>query len=319
MGNKVGHVVLISITIGITILSIFVLGYIVRPTDTDSTYVRIKSFHQLPENSVDVIVYGSSHAFLGVNTLHMNKKYGIQAYNYGTNWQKINTTKLFIQDSLLTQKPKLAIIETFFAGRVLEDTNMTGEIYFTRYLNEKRARRQFLKKCFGNNAGRWLSFYVPLCAFHENWNTLTKYSFMNLDDENYLPVSEVAENLGFAPYDTVQEISIPNYDDMEQLELDEQSLLELNEIVDLCNAKGIHVLFITVPHGLSYGYNQAMKRYAAEKGCGYVDFLQHLSEIGFNEKTDFKDEGHLNTSGATKVADFLGSYVMQNYSLSEIE
>lgn len=47
------------------------LGHVTRPTGDDVAIAGINAFHQLPENSVDVIVYGSSHAWRNVNVNEM--------------------------------------------------------------------------------------------------------------------------------------------------------------------------------------------------------------------------------------------------------
>lgn len=74
------------------VVGIIGLGHITRPTGDDVAIAGINAFHALPENSVDVIVYGSSHAWRNVNVNAMYDNYGIAAYNYGCNWQHLNTT-----------------------------------------------------------------------------------------------------------------------------------------------------------------------------------------------------------------------------------
>ena len=91
------------------ILGIHGLGHLVRPTDTDDEIKAIETFHSLPENSVEVIAYGSSHAWKGLETMEMYREYGVAAYNYGCNWQNINTTALFIKDSLTKEDLDLVI------------------------------------------------------------------------------------------------------------------------------------------------------------------------------------------------------------------
>ena len=95
-------IVTISLLIGI----ISGLGYVLRPTNTDSAITAIRTFHDMPENSMEVIGYGSSHMWMGFDAQVMYDNYGINAYNYGCNWQHINTTGLFIKDSFRTQSPK---------------------------------------------------------------------------------------------------------------------------------------------------------------------------------------------------------------------
>lgn len=49
------------ITIIMTIVMIYRLGILVRPTDTDSAFNAIDTFHSMPNDTIEVIGYGSSH------------------------------------------------------------------------------------------------------------------------------------------------------------------------------------------------------------------------------------------------------------------
>ena len=140
------------------------LGHITRPTGDDVAIDGIRAFHALPENSVDVIVYGSSHAWRNVNVNAMYDNYGIGAYNYAGNWQHLNTTWLFFHDSLRTQSPKVALIETFHVNSNLFDVDMDGEIYYTTAIPDSPYKRAYLESCFEGDVGRYLSYYIPLVA-----------------------------------------------------------------------------------------------------------------------------------------------------------
>lgn len=305
------------VTFGLIMLGINYLNYIVRPVDTDTTYRRIYAFHTLPENSIEVMVYGSSHAFLGVNVKEMYNKYGIGAYNYGTNWEKINTTKLFMKDSFKTQNPKLAVIETVYAGTVLRNRDINAEIFYTTYLGHSEARTTFLKQCFGNDPERWLSYYMPLCAFHDNWVNISKTSFMPLL-ENPNAIVSIHKRMGYSPNNSVTKVKIPDPSSIKQKKLNNAAITELNEIVAMCKEKGIEILFITVPYQRGFEYSDAMKQFAEKKGCSYLNLFEYIDEIGLDGKTDFKDAGHLNDSGATKVGDFLGKYISEHYQLTDM-
>jgi len=134
------------ITLALIACGVHHLGYIVRPTDTDGALSQIETFHALPENTVEVMIYGSSHALRGLNTMELYDQYGIGAYNYSWHWQQLNTSKAFFQDSLLKQTPKVILLEAYLADRVLEDTNITAEIYYSRYLHSKAAKREYLQQ-----------------------------------------------------------------------------------------------------------------------------------------------------------------------------
>lgn len=158
-------------------ISVFYAGRLLQPNFTVDAFHAIESFHSMPENSFDVIACGSSHVYKGLNVNEMTEKYGFSAYNYGCNWQFLNTTTLFFEDALRTQSPKVVLIETFNVDKVHEDTDLNGEIYYTKGISDFKGKREYLAQCFGKNKDRYLSYYIPLLAFHENWTNVNYYSF----------------------------------------------------------------------------------------------------------------------------------------------
>lgn len=294
----------------ITILLCFIqyTGRLLNPKWTDLQMKAVEAFHYLPENSVEVLIYGSSHAWKGVDTRVMQEKYGIKAYNYGGNWQRINTTSLFIKDSLRTQSPKIILIETYNVAAVLQDTELNGEIYYTKAIDMFNGKKEYLNQCFGENKERWLSYYFPLIMFHSNWNNIDYENFSNGGEpEKYI------EQLGYEMVNGEVPVSIDNYKEYKQYDLEENSIAILNDIANMCKENDIEIIFFTVPYQGAYGYYEAMEKYAAENNCVYLNLFENMEEIGLDELTDFKDIGHLNNNGAAKVADYLSKYIIENY------
>jgi hypothetical protein len=241
----------------------------------------------------------------------MYEDYGIGAYSFSWNWQKINTTKLFIQDSLLSQSPRVAVIETFFAASVLEDTDMNGEIYYTRYLRNTKYKFEYLKRCFGNDLERWLSFYMPLAAFHDNWPQLSQKSFEPV-------INKHSYRMGFGRTSGSEPVVLPDQSEVKKSSFRKKALAELDEIVDLCKSHGIEIVFVTVPYEKGYPYTDAMAEYARSKGLAYINLFEHIEEAGIDPQTDFKDKGHLNTDGAVKVGRYLGKFLAEHYDLTDM-
>jgi len=310
--KKVQRFVSVLMTCALTWAFVHTLGHIVRPTHTDQAYTQVETLHSLPRNSVEVMIYGSSHAYRGFNTMEMYDRYGIGAYNYGMLWQRINTTHLFLKDSLEVQTPKVVLIESFNCNELLEDTNISAEIYYSRFIHEEEAKAKYLRQCFGEDKERYLSFYMPLCAFHENWSTLDKDSFKELTVGKAL-----RRKMGASMYKHVEKITMADYQDLEQLPLSANAEKELLEMVQLCKEKNIEVLFYTVPSAKIFNYSEAMKKFAKENGCAYVDLYELVDETGLDGQTDFSDISHLNQSGATKVADYMGQYLVDHYELTD--
>lgn len=305
--------------IGIVIVVMFIimginrLGYLLRPISTDNAFNAINTFHNIPIDSIEVMGYGSSHMWMSVNPIELYSSYGIGAYNYGCTWQQLNTTLLFLKDSLKTQSPRIALIETYFVHEYKENTDMDGEIYYTTEIDNVSYKWEYLKQCFGNKMERYISYYMPLCAYHDNWVNIGKQNFQNrleIQDDFY-------RSKGFLRRDEVTKIELPNCLDFEQKELDGTSYKILDEIVKTCKENNIEIIFFTAPWKGEYKYSDVMEQYAKENDCIYFNMFEYVDEIGLNGSEDFYDEGHLNVNGANKVSNFLGKYIVENYEVTD--
>ena len=297
----------------IILLIVNYIGWVFRPLNTSEAVASIKAFHSVKKDTVDVLILGSSHAWKNVDTTEMYKEYGIAAYNYGCNWQHINTTQLFLEDALRTQKPKVVCIETYGACEVWADKDMDGEVYYTHEIPFSSAKLKYLKQCFVKNLERWGSYIFPIIMFHDNRNDIGKNSFKKSSIDKWL------ESAGFSGNDKVKEMETQEYVKPDQFPLSTQGQAVLDEMVERCKANDIEIVFFTCPYfSNSYPYNDAMAEYAYENDCVYLDLFADYKNTGISTLTDFSDPGHLNSNGAKKVAHYLGDYISGHYELPDM-
>ena len=289
------------------------LGNFLNPDHADGSVEQVRAFRLLPEKSVDVLVFGSSHAWKGFNPMVVYEKYGIGVYNYAGNWQRINTSLMYMEDSLRTQHPKVILLETFMANGVLKDVDLNGEIYYSKAVPMFYGKWKYLNQCFGNDLGRWVSYYYPLAMFHSNWNSIGYENF-----RTYKTAEERLKWMGFSASNTVKKCTVLNATTFEQKDLSVEAITILDEIVDLCSRNDIELVLYTAPYCKEYHYHNALSKYAERKNIPHIDCFDVIDEIGINGDEDFQDEGHLNTNGATKVADYLGKYLSENYILPDV-
>ena len=295
-------------------LGIGLINNLLRPVDTDSPVNAIETFHTLPENTLEVMGFGSSHMWLGMDPMTMYANYGIGAYNYGCNWQELNTTKLFLQDALRTQHPRVVIIDTFNVNTWKQDMNMDGEIYYTTAIPWMGEKLQYLRQSFGPyNKIRYLSYFMPLAAFHENWVNLSAQSFRTPAQSG----DDYVKTMGFSPSQAVTPVEIPDQTLHSQESLQEEAAGMLAEIIDLCRTENIAVVLCTIPWQGTNLYADALTDFASAHECDYVNLYDHLEEMALDQAADFSDTGHLNSAGAAKVANFLGAYLKANYDLTD--
>lgn len=317
--KKVKNIFGVVVTILILIFLIQKSDFVFRANNTDQCIATINAFHNMPENSMDVIIYGSSHAWRGVDPVRMYDTYGIAAYNYAANWQSLSTEALFFFDSLRTQKPKVVLLETLHFDEVLMDQGMSGEVYYTRAINDFEYKREFLRTVFGKNLERYVAYYFPFSQFHSSWSNLNVDNFRVMYTEK-----DFEGTMGFQSYlnedgtQIVAEVEIDNPSTFSQSELPKESLDILDKIVKTCKENDIEVIFFTTPFEGEYHYNDAIADYAEKNGCVYLDLFELYDEVGYDEKTDFCDPNHLNVTGAQRTADYLGKYIDEHYSLDDI-
>ena len=167
--------------------------------------------------------------------------------------------------------------------------------------------------CFEGDISRYLSYYIPLVAYHENKTNLTAESFQpTSNDVDFL------DTKGFYPRDGEFVADVQDWTQAEKWVIGERSLAMLDDIVNTCHERGIEVVFFTSPWSTEeYQYFDAMQQYADEHGCAYINMFEHMEDAGISEETDFCDPHHLNISGATKMADYLGAYLKEHYDLTD--
>ena len=310
MNKKLKDLLFTLITLSLILCCVMLLGILVRPADMDIAVDSAAALHDMPDDSIDVLCLGSSHMWRGLDPLTMRREYGIAAYNYGCYYQKINTTLLFLQDAFRTQSPKVVVIDTFYANRLKEDPVFDGELYSTKNITLCADKLRYLKNCFGGDIEKYLSYFVPLTAFHGNWVSL----FSDTDPRNIQHI-DLRETLGFAASDSVRRSSVPNAPAEVQDALSERAVGILTDIVDLCRKNGAEPVFITIPYEKPYSYSDAMTAFAEQHGCIYLNLFEYMVETGLDADTDFSDTSHLNSSGAKKIASFMGKYLSEHFDL----
>lgn len=270
------------------------------------------SFHNLPENSMDVIVLGSSHAQYSFSPNFFYEDTGLYSYVLGSACQPLEVSYQMLREALKTQNPKLVVLETYTATPlrswceadscyVTAEYQMRGmeKINTINYLPEEKAK----------------TYRNDFINYHNDWRTKESFDFLFEDDPTNIDLA-----FGYVPLETTYPFynwwfPFLNDDKSYDVELDELDLESLNNIVNLCKENGIQLLMYFVPMDsideLNQKYRYKVWNYCEEKNIDYIDF------VDLSEKLDYRipihnDGAHSRTSGASIITNYIANFLKEN-------
>ena len=154
-------------------------------------------------------------------------------------------------------------------------------------------------------------YHFPLLRFHNLWKLMF---------DGKKPGEAVYK--GFSIRSSVDPFDSGDYmkETEEVQEMPQAVTFYMEEIMELCRRSGAELFLVSAPSPKNYSYRKhnAIENYAKEKGLTYVDLNLKIKELGITWQKDSYDKGdHLNLYGAQKVTRWLGTYLKQNYELTD--
>lgn len=293
------------------------------PEGTSGT-TQMEVYYQQPENSVDVLVLGTSHAYRSVSPGLLYEQQGIAAYDLCASSQAIWNTYYYLREGLKTQKPSLIVLEAAGIALIQNDYDLDtsqAEIVASLYGMKFSKNKLAAIRASVAQGEDWLPLLLDWTQYHARYTDLTAADFLPWQgNETYFSSWKGFEadwrvtdcgTLTVTPSDEAK----PLYEKTERY---------YRAILDLAQSEGIPVCVIVTPYP---GYNTAAERgyyntiagIAAQYGVNYIDFNteQWYAEMGLDGASDFSDTGHLNYAGAVKFTTAFGAYLRDTYDLPD--
>lgn len=309
------------ITIALLTVSLKYLTDLMELKTSDTKYLPFLE----QDEDFDVLFIGSSHVVLGIYPMELWNDYGVVSYNMGGNGNMIPTSYWVMKNALEYTNPKLMVIDCFGLGVETKtndifsyvhtsfdvfpaDATKMAAIYdllddpeMDRKIQDGTARE--LRERTGMEL--WWDFLI----YHTRWNELE-------EDDFAVPLVKTkgAEyRAGIAVPAEVTKIS-----DGKKLEGETAGVQYLRKMIQDCQNKGIEVLLVYIPYpAMEGGQMDANRVYdiAEEYGVDYINFL-NMDTVNYD--TDCYDEfSHLNASGAQKVTNYIGQYIVAHYDIPD--
>lgn len=315
------HKIKIIVRNCLTILAFMIIFNIIQiilvPQYGSDSTTKVEGYYALDKNTVDVLFVGPSQMFCTVDAPKLYNEYGISAYDFGASDQRLSMSYYYVLEALKTQSPKAVFVEVceiFESNNTIDDSTIAWNYAPTRASSEKY---QSLLTTFDGNKKKAFEYtYVPLFAYHTRWNSLRLTDFLYYpwfffiydgsdrgftNEESFVPQEILFDQISASG----QNLYIPSEN--------QEAILAMNEV---CKKRNIKIVYFKAPSAeWSKDDSVSAKDFMETHDLTYIDMNNFLTEIGIDENSDFRDENHLNSSGAAKSTDFLAKFIANNLCL----
>lgn len=280
-----------------------------------SSVLSVKSTHGIDqqaglywqrENSIDVVMMGTSHIHCDINTALLWEKYGIAAYDYSGAEQPLWMTYFYLRELYKYQQPEVVVLDLYAPARFKEDYQykwIAENIYGMRFSMNKL---QML--AVSVEPGNLSDYFPSFAVYHNRYDDLEKEDFENF----FWDWEEKEAFKGYTPYWGIWAQKCPEISDAGTGGLTEKSEKYLKKIIAYTKKQGTKLVLIVAPYIFTEQdkrtYNQ-IEKIARQEGIMFIDYNEHYAKIGLDFEKDFNDASHLNYWGSCKFTDYLGEFL----------
>lgn len=313
--------VVVFTTLVVTLVA--VAGAVMKPKrDGAAAGGSWASFLSQPRDSLDVLAFGTSHAFTSFDPSSVWRAKGIPSFVLAGPTQHLNTTRYFIDEALHTQKPKVVVLEmvafSYPPNRFNRNFHLVNVGYMPMSLNRLKA------SVFATPWGEHTGVLVDLWTYHGRWAELTPadYNFSTKNEgheflRGWIPLVGVSKKVPSEP------VKRPKPAANAPLPATYAANLEsLRAIARTCESRDIELLLMLAPTGPPAQYSNALDAGARLLSAEFdnvhvLDLSQPGAVPDLSYETDFFDGGHLTAVGAEKSSKVLAGYLAEKLDLPD--
>lgn len=281
---------------------------------TDDMVSMIK-YRELPPDTVDVLMVGSSHVGMNIDNQRIFDEYGIASYNLWVGMQPLWNSYYYVKEGLKYQTPDVVLVDVFLAGTAADDSTNTVALKNIQLLpfGMDKINAAFASYHTWQDA---LEAVWGFPYYHERFDELVADDFDMQYGKNDLTLPAPRQVEG-----VVTALDMLDYSAItDTLALTEKNEKYLHKLITLCKQKNIELVLVTSPFEASEEeakrFNE-IERIANEEGVVFLNYLKTYDVEGIDANTDFYNRGHLNNVGIEKYSDIIGRYLSENYDLRD--
>lgn len=303
------------------------LFMLLLPVNDMADTPRIQGFYMEQEDSLDMVLIGSSENYAGYSPVLAYEEYGFTSYPYVLSATDFSLFEIQLDEILRVQSPEVIVVdigEMHWANRSNKDS-LVRQLAAGMPLSANKVR---LIREHGDPEQQ-LSYWLPFSVNHGNMTPQTVLNYLKLNaatrSRGYTLLKGVVTFTGTGenwdgPY--VEPWRDTN-GDTSTTELSQAVLDTCRQVVEVCRKHPqVRFLFINTPHRTgtddrywNYQTINAMGAYLQGEGFDFVNLETIADRIGIVPETDFYNNNHMNLYGQYKTTRYLCELLTSEYGL----
>lgn len=289
-------------------------AYVLTPKH-DYGICSMMNLYRQKQNTVDVLVLGTSLAYAGINTNVLWDEYGIAAYDLCSAEQPFWISYYYLLEALRTQTPSLILLDAKPAIYGQDYSKEGRALLSTSGILSPLTRLKALRACVGDEHLAEVALTFP--KLHRNYANLTAEDFA-------FPPSNGGRGGSWKGY--IEEDAQERHERPSLVYVDTKRSINPREeeyarkIFELANERGIPLLLVGIPnpdYASDHLYYNTLWHIAAEYGFDGINYNQPDLRFGLRYSTDFADWQHLNVKGSVTFSRRLGIDLKERFALPD--
>lgn len=304
-----------------------------RWSGSEDLYTRNMLYQHQPEDSIDVLFFGTSELYAGVFPTAMYHQTGMTSFNFAISNKSAITTYYQLEYALKYQTPDIVVCD--FVALFSDSLPDGNEAIYRKVVDtmpDYEIKCKLIRDlCKEDETQSELSYYFPLLRYHSMWNDLTEKNFEKdyVYDTAYRQyrmgclLSAANYNANDYKQKYVIEPALWQAESDPDCKMSSVSIAYYDKMIALCNSRGIKVVAL-IPPKLTTATSKVsqwdvMKDYFASRNVDVIDYNTYEAVCGLNLalEEDYYNAAHLNDKGALKLSQDLAVKLSQTYHLAD--
>lgn len=275
----------------------------------------VLNFYVQPKDSIDIIYFGSSHAYTAFNPYLIEEQTGLSGYVFATQQQPLWITYHYLKEALKYQNPRYIVLELHMA--IVQSDDYAAEGVNRDAIDKmKLSKNKFdvISDSVEADDDK-MSYYFNIIKYHNRYKEINKTDLKTaffgytVDNKGYIGLEE--NNYSFIMDNTSTTNNIAN--------ITKKNQEYLTKIIEIVKERNIKLILVKTPTNYNIQEKEKLnyiREMAKKENILYLDYVSNIEKVKLDYNNDFYDNGHLNKNGSNKfsikfIEDLESNYILE--------